>query len=167
MKQFLTKKSGSEVILEEVNPYRSSVIGYTLFTPLILTSIDPNIKVGEVIREDQLEISYEIKIQSKWQPCGYLTYKSNTIEEIWPVRQVAKLKQPVHETPKSDHDLETCPEKEEKVTGEETIQEEETGEREEIVWDEVIHFYNSGDPLEDNHCSMIRQLMNKYELKRK
>lgn len=54
-----------------------------------------------------------------------------------------------------------------RVTGETPIQEEETGEREEIVWDEVIHFYNSGDPLEDNHCSMIRQLMNKYELKRK
>lgn len=54
--------------------------------------------------------------------------------------------------------------KTEKGTGETPIQEEE---REEMVWEEVMHFYNSGDPLEDTYSSMIRQLMNKYELKRK
>lgn len=69
MKNFNVKQSGSEVILEEVNPYRSSVIGYTLFTPLILTSIDPNIKVGQVIREDQLEPDlwqYKDKKSGEW-----------------------------------------------------------------------------------------------------
>ena len=67
------------------------------------------------------------------------------------------------EIEKRIRDLETCTEKE--VDRVETpIQEEE---REEMVWEEVMHFYNSGDPLEDTYSSMIRQLMNKYELKRK
>ena len=137
MKNFNVKQPGSEVILEEVKEITG--ITYTewlKFTPLILTSIDPNIKVGEVIREDQLEPDqwqYKDKKSGEWNgfdnegtdPEG-LSPLDNLIGCHYTVRQVAKLKQPVHETPKSDHDLETCTEKEEKVIGETPIQEEET-----------------------------------------
>ena len=91
MKHYKAKQSGSEVILEEVNPYLPMLKhSGKAFTPLILTSIDPQIKVGDLIREDQLE-------PDQWQ-CEHLIhgwidtkYKSEN-SLVVKSRQVAKLK---------------------------------------------------------------------------
>ncbi len=142
MKNFNAKQSGSEVILEEVNPHRPFLryhidnIAWMKFTPLILTSIDPNIKVGQVIREDQLEILKQTQYPFDDDFSGIVDVDSEEFPGV-EYRKVAKLKQPVHETPRMICDkfrpfnrvetpiqpLETCTEKEEKVTGETPIQE--------------------------------------------
>lgn len=91
MKNFNVKQSGSEVVLEEVNPFLPMLKhSGKAFTPLILTSIDPQIKVDQVIREDQLEPNqwqYEHLIHG-WIDTKYKSENSLVVKS----RQVAKLK---------------------------------------------------------------------------
>ena len=103
MKNFNVKQSGSEVILEEVNPYKPFLIDNDdrhVFTPLILTSIDPNITVGDLIREDQLEPDqWQCYIGNGEYPNGAWINCLNENDAMGSkklgatVRQVAKLKQ--------------------------------------------------------------------------
>lgn len=158
MKNFNVKQSGSEVILEEKPDYSGydDLVNQGIFEPLILTSIDPNIKVGQVIREDQLEISWQVYLSESWHNLSDKGFKYMDKHNKLPVvrRQVAKLNQPVHETPKSGHDLETCTEKE--VDRVETpIQEDET----KIAWISI----NDNLPAPKNKVALLRMNCNYVE----
>lgn len=104
MKNFNVKQSGSEVILEEVNPWDINYVSslgsvksaYQDFednrSSELIICRQPYPEIGSIINEFEFEIIYQLRVSSAWKVVSQNQYESAKKINFFPTRKVATFK---------------------------------------------------------------------------